>query len=157
MEKTCKKCGFKGINFRKSRSICIECQKQYGRDNYYKHHSAEDQKRRSEKQKERRLQNPVPWMLSACKARAKKSKLEFNLDKEDIFIPKLCPVLGIELIMAKGKMNHNSPTLDRINNKLGYIKGNVRVISWRANSLKSDATINEVELILDYMLKHNKT
>ena len=156
MEKTCKNCGYIGLDFRKGRRVCHTCQKAWGRKHYHAHCSPDELKERSVKQLERRAENPASWMLASCKARAKKFKIEFDLEKEDIIIPEFCPVLGIKLIMAKGKMNHNSPTLDRINNNLGYIKGNVCVISWRANSLKSDADSNEIKLILDYMLKHEE-
>jgi len=46
------------------------------------------------------------------------------------------------------------PTLDRINNDLGYIKGNVEVISAKANRLKNNGTIEDFELILQYMKKN---
>lgn len=156
MEKTCKQCGYTGLDFRKGRRICHTCQKAWGKAHYHAHCSPDELKERTTKQLERRAQNPIPWMLASCKARAKKFKLEFNLEKEDISIPEICPVLGIKLMMAKGRMNHNSPTLDRINNALGYVKGNVHVISWRANALKNNATADEIKLILDYMLKHEK-
>ena len=48
-------------------------------------------------------------------------------------------------------MTRNSPSLDRIRLELGYVKGNVRVISGRANLLKNDATIEELEAVLGDM------
>lgn len=45
-------------------------------------------------------------------------------------------------------MSNNSPTIDRINPKLGYIKGNVWVISNKANRFKNDATLEELELLV---------
>lgn len=93
-------------------------------------------------------------MLSRCKYRAKQSGLPFTLTKNDIIIPEFCPVLGIKirqmLIDDEPKKGYhpNAPSLDRIIPKLGYVKGNVRVISARANLLKNDATIPELELVL---------
>ena len=93
-------------------------------------------------------------MLSRCKYRAKQRGISFNLTKDDIVIPKFCPVLGIEirqiLIDEEPKKGYhpNAPSLDRIIPELGYVKGNVRVISARANLLKSDATVSELELVL---------
>ena len=93
-------------------------------------------------------------MLSRCKYRAKQSGLFFNLTKDDVVIPEFCPVLGIKLrqmlIDEEPKKGYHpkAPSLDRIIPELGYVKGNVRVISARANLLKNDATISELELVL---------
>lgn len=87
-------------------------------------------------------------MLSAAKKRAKNQKCDFNLVLEDIQIPKFCPLLGIEIIRSNIKASPNSPSLDRINPNLGYVQNNVHVISRRANTIKSNATIDEIEQIL---------
>ena len=66
-------------------------------------------------------------------------------------IPKLCPVLGLELGFAKKQPADFSISVDRINPKEGYNKNNIKIISNRANFLKKDATIQEMESILLYM------
>jgi len=84
------------------------------------------------------------------KKRAKKNGIEFNLDVCDIpMIPEYCPILGIKIIANKlsGPID-SSPSLDRINPKIGYIKGNIRIISNRANRIKADATLEELKLVL---------
>jgi hypothetical protein len=85
------------------------------------------------------------------KSRAKAFGKDFNLDHSDIVIPDFCPVLGIPLSLNNNGAGYhsNSPSLDRIDNSKGYVKGNVRVISARANLLKNDATIEELELVLE--------
>ena len=96
-------------------------------------------------------------MLYAARSRAKKAEIEFNLTIEDIAIPEICPVLGIPLFarVNGGKVPPtllaNSPSLDRIDNTKGYIRGNVQVISMRANNLKADGTLEEMEAIVGYM------
>lgn len=93
-------------------------------------------------------------MLAAAKHRAQRDGLEFNITVEDIHIPETCPVLGIPIFARmenKSGPGPNSPSLDRCNNDLGYIKGNVCVISHRANGLKSNGTIEEIRLVLAYM------
>ena len=79
-------------------------------------------------------------LYNAAKSRAAKAGREFDIDLSDIAIPTVCPVLGI---------NMETPSLDRINSSKGYVKGNVRVISMRANMLKSNATIEELTLIIE--------
>ena len=76
--------------------------------------------------------------------------MEFTITKEDIVIPDKCPLLGIDII-PKAKDRTHSPSLDRIDSQKGYIKGNVQIISNRANRIKSDATIEEIELLLNFM------
>ncbi len=89
-------------------------------------------------------------ILARVKHRAKKSNIPFNITEKDIQIPTHCPVLGFELNWNQGKGYHpNSPSLDRIRPELGYVKGNVRVISARANLLKNDATVEELTKVLE--------
>lgn len=94
------------------------------------------------------------WLRRAiisARHRAKKKGIAFDITEQDVTIPTHCPILGIELQVNNGRAtrkNGNSPSLDRIANEHGYIKGNVRVISARANHLKSDATIDELYAVL---------
>ena len=95
--------------------------------------------------------NSPARILSRVKSRAKQVGIKFNLDINDIVIPKYCPVLGVKLSHKPGKgrgYHFNSASLDRIDNTKGYIKGNVRIISAIANLLKNDATVEELEKIL---------
>jgi len=89
-------------------------------------------------------------MLSGAKRRAKTKGFTFNLTLDDIpEIPEYCVVLGIKIEPNPDKVVwNNSPSLDRIDSSLGYVKGNVRIISHRANSLKSNATVEELLLVL---------
>lgn len=92
-----------------------------------------------------------------AKQRARLRGLEFNLDLFDIEVPSHCPVLGIELRRGAPHRgpSDNSPTLDRINLDRGYVRGNIKVISFRANRLKSNGTIDEIENVLAYMKSHS--
>jgi hypothetical protein len=84
----------------------------------------------------------VLWKLG--RHRAKKAGLEWTIKKEHIIIPDFCPVLGIPLFREERGTWMNAPSLDRINNDLGYVPGNVMVISRRANIIKRDATLDEL-------------
>lgn len=67
-----------------------------------------------------------------------------------------CPLLGIELSYENykhGTAPDNYATLDRIDPKKGYVEGNVQILSFRANTLKGDATIEELKLLLDNWTK----
>lgn len=92
---------------------------------------------------ERNHREYVLW--NAAKQRCKKSGIEFSIELSDVVIPEICPLLEIPINRdMRGRMQPNSPSLDRINNDLGYVPGNVHVISWKANRIKCDATINEL-------------
>jgi len=97
-------------------------------------------------------------LLSSAKCRAAKKKLQFNLSLNDILRMlkrRKCPVFGIKLKLTNSKSNcDSSPSLDRVIPKLGYVKGNAVVISWRANRIKSDANIGEITQLLRYMKRH---
>lgn len=89
-------------------------------------------------------------MLLGARKRAQKLGVEFSLTLADIKIPEFCPVLGIPLKASRGRMDKNSPTLDRIDNSRGYVADNIQVISWRANALKKDATPQELYRLYIY-------
>ena len=89
-------------------------------------------------------------MLTRAKNRAKQSDIPFNLELTDIVIPEKCPLLGIPIEIQPKKGYHpNSPSLDKIIPEKGYIKGNVWVISNRANTLKNDATLQELKTLVE--------
>lgn len=102
-----------------------------------------------------RERNYIRSIFNNAKARARKMNIDFNIEIDDIIIPKICPVLNIEIlsIPANTKAAHNSASIDRIDNTKGYVKGNIRIISFRANCLKSDATLNEIKMIYNDLLK----
>ena len=92
---------------------------------------------------------PKHKIWERVKRRAKKNKVAFDLTVHDIpDIPEKCPVLGIVLCPnEKAGPLDTSPSLDRIVPERGYVKGNVRVISNRANRLRADATSKELFLV----------
>lgn len=95
--------------------------------------------------------NPEKKMLAGAKNRAKEHGLEFSIDVSDVPIPEYCPLLGIPIVRnygIKGPIK-NSPSIDRINPTKGYVKGNVWVISWRANLIKRDGLLEDLENILN--------
>ena len=87
-----------------------------------------------------RKDHPSYFLLKAAKSRAKIYNLPFDITVEDIVIPKYCPILEIELFSGIGKTCNNSPSVDKIIPELGYVSGNVRVISHLANVMKNSAT-----------------
>lgn len=92
-------------------------------------------------------------MLREARRRAKERGVEFNIRPDQVPWPKdgKCPILEVPLERNKGVVMANSPSLDRISSDMGYIEGNVGVVSWRVNNLKSNLTVEQVENLLLYM------
>lgn len=132
------------------RGKCKTCD---GNREYARRYQKEHNIRRDNQGKRGRSRN----MIDNAKRRAIDKDLDFNLDIDylESIAPDICPVLNIPLdyYSSSGIQGRNpyGPSLDRFDNSKGYTKDNVRIISWRANSLKSDATIAEIEAILTYM------
>jgi hypothetical protein len=82
-----------------------------------------------------------------AKTRSQKLNCPFDLERSDIIIPHKCPILDIELFISSNNIGDHSPTVDRLDPSKGYIKGNITVISARANRIKNDATLEELEKI----------
>ena len=118
---------------------------------YRKKFNKENRNKINEKRKDYRRINPVMDLYHGLKSRAKRNNIEFTIDVDDIFIPTHCPVLGIKLEINDKPFTASSPSIDRINPRVGYVKGNIKVVSWRANDLKGNGTIEEFEAILRYM------
>lgn len=97
----------------------------------------------------------VYYMMKRAERRAKAKGIPFELVVDDIVIPQFCPILGIELKVGETRGPDDlSPSLDRLVPELGYVKGNVQVISMRANHMKSSATIEDIEKLLAYLKNH---
>lgn len=103
--------------------------------------------------KDKYLKDPALYLWQTAKARAKVTNQEFTIDVSDIIIPEVCPVLKIPLNVLTN--NTHGASLDRVDNSKGYIKGNVAVISRRANLYKSNMTIDILKSLLNYMENFN--
>jgi hypothetical protein len=93
------------------------------------------------------LHNYRRKMLYSARFRAKKYGIPFDITMDDIpEIPERCPLLGIPLVMWQSREEHreNTPSLDKIDPSLGYVRGNLWIISTRANQIKNDATPGEL-------------
>ena len=113
-----------GIN-----SVCKECRKPLSTANWQK--TSEEYK-----------------IWSRAKSRAKKRNLEFLIDVSDIEIPDVCPVFNVPF---DKNSNEYTYSIDRIDHTKGYIEGNIMIISNKANRIKSDASLKELEQVVSYV------
>lgn len=124
---------------RVSNKICLQCAREIyritDRDNY-------------------RYKDTFYRQYLARKQNAKRLGIPFSIQFSEIETPDYCPVLGIKLNYGwSGEKcrDDTKATLDKVIPNLGYVKGNVFVISWRANKLKSNMTVTELKMILKYI------
>jgi hypothetical protein len=88
---------------------------------------------------------PERRILRFTKYHAKRTNQEFNLEESDIKIPTHCPYLGVKITTEYGDGRKDSnASIDKIDPARGYIKGNVQIISFKANRMKNDATKPEL-------------
>lgn len=101
--------------------------------------------------------NPEWYLIDKAKQRSKKHGIPFSLSINDIKVPEFCPIFNIRLtLLDGGPSKFNTATIDRIRPALGYIPGNVWVISNKANSFKGRYSIEDLRMIATNILEHLK-
>jgi hypothetical protein len=150
----CKAC--KSSEYRLNRAVHLQRRREYhakhkeirnakGRESYRKNRAARLAYRREWLENNRELK-----LVLDARSRARKKGVPFSLTAADVVIPELCPVLGIPLVFGKGTVCPNSPSIDRIVPELGYVPGNVIVVSFRANVIKQNATPDEIARVASF-------
>lgn len=101
--------------------------------------------------KSRRPTDPRKWLLRNARKNNRRVGIPFDLSLDDLEWPKHCPVLGIELHYPGHFLNDPAAaSLDRLRPDNGYLKGNVIIVSLRANALRADATTAELRAVVDF-------
>lgn len=145
-------------------SMCKSCRREYRKDikrgyqktyyqknkKYYQNLNKEFFDNNPEYHKKWNRRKPENRLLMNARKRARERGLEFNLELSDINIPTNCPILKVPMVIG----TPTAPSIDRIDSSKGYIKGNIKIISKRANTIKSDGTIEEHKAIIEYMIEH---
>ena len=124
----------------KKSDMCRSCTRERARSAY----SRQDYLESSRK-------SPEKVMFQNAKHRSKLKNIEFNITVDDIVIPDFCPILEIKIIPYSN--SGNSASIDRIDNSKGYIKGNIQIISKRANMIKSDSTFEDIQKLYNWYIK----
>lgn len=143
---------------------CKECSNKKNKEKEYyktsrlvrKERSKNDpifRKKLNRQRNESRIKNIATQLLNSCRVRALEKNMKFNIVKEDIIIPEYCPILLTKIECGTKKDYSNSPSVDRIDNTKGYVKGNIQVISKKANTIKNNATIEELILFSKWIDK----
>jgi len=108
---------------------------------------------KSRKYQAEHRKDPRWKLLKHAKERAGQQGVPFDLELEDIVVPAVCPVLGIQLFNGVGASHDGSPSLDKVIPELGYVRGNVMVVSYKANAMKRNASLEDLERFSGFWLK----
>ena len=122
------------------------------KDGYYHWcRPCKNKEERERRQRNAKLKDPSQnkSMWSRAQQRAGDGGLDFTITPDNIFVPQRCPVFGTMLEVG-GECKDNSPSLDRIDNTKGYVPGNVVVVSYKANRLKNNASLEELKQLVEY-------
>lgn len=140
---------------RRLNPLLVAADREAGRAYHYKRYTSDFSFKTKIQARQRAYyaQNLLHKLVLRAKNRAKKNGWEFTINEADVSIPARCPVLGIKLALGLGSRGAKdfSPTLDRMDNTKGYVKGNVCVLSWRANRLKNNGTVDEFEKLVMWL------
>lgn len=146
-----------------SHRICRECGQSKPIDQFYKNASYNDgvdtickvcSARRYRRYSED-VNARIRWLIDRIRTKCNKNNIPFDLTVDDIVIPDKCPVLGLPLKFGADRAygqnaGEDSPSVDRIDPNGGYVKGNIIIISWRANRLKGNATPEELRMLAEF-------
>lgn len=121
-----------------------------------------DREKRRLRHKKYLEKDPKHTLFMRAKYRAKEDNSPFTITENDFEIPSHCPLLNIPIffhprIIGSGRgsarAQDNAMSLDKIDPTLGYVPGNVRVISFLANSMKRNATREQLIAFANNILK----
>ena len=136
---TCPSCGDDSTESKHPSGYCKPCGNKLAR------------KYRIKKDKERPFYNKHIRKKTECRIKG----LPYNLSEEYLeqIWTGVCPIFGIKIVLTGSLSDSNYANLDRIDPKLGYIKGNVQWLSARANRLKNNMTIDELKRLYECLVK----
>lgn len=92
-------------------------------------------------------------LLNHLKSSAKKRNIEFSItidDLNNLSFPLVCPILSIPLAFNRNAAEDNSFSVDRVDSTKGYVKDNLVVISQKANRMKNNGTLKELEQMVEF-------
>lgn len=100
------------------------------------------------------------WVSS--RNRSHQSGMEHTIHLTDIPLPKYCCYLGVELLYylaneTGADYQWNLASLDRIDSSRGYVPGNIQVISFLANKMKQDATIEQLLAFAEGVIRTHRS
>lgn len=131
------------------RRLCYQCGSLKNPDQFYGHDGGIRKGRECRTCRSTRWENlddkqRAQQLIALAKDRARKKGVPFSLTIDDLDIPSRCPVLGIPIKFSKMKDRHSSPSIDRLSSELGYVPGNIIIVSWLANDIRRNFNPDQI-------------
>ena len=98
----------------------------------------------------KKLANNLAVAANKCRDQG----IPFNITADDLMpAPLKCPVFGFKLDWYKDGRGgaDDSPSIDRLIPEEGYVPGNVKLISLKANRIKNDSDLSELRMVADWV------
>lgn len=97
---------------------------------------------------------PLIYLFQSARQRAKIKGMEFSIGLDDVFMPEECPCCGIPFGKLPNKIpKDDAMSLDRINNDVGYVVGNVAILCWGCNRRKGTSSVRQLRVLVEWMEK----
>jgi hypothetical protein len=123
--------------------------------------------RRAVKKKhgENYVQKGTPWYRQAagifarCRAGSIEIGFESICELATYLIqiaPERCPVFDVPFSRGEAGFSPFAPSADRKDNSKGYVRGNIQIMSFKANSMKANASAEEMKLFADWAARQNQ-
>jgi hypothetical protein len=176
--KTCTKCltakelsEFAKAKFGKGglRSVCRACERAYDRERKkLPQMRAKINARIVHGNRNRHAADPIRFrllrMLNRAKTRARRDNVPFDIDYDYLrsILTEKCPALGMPFDWSFIGSNEEgvggtplpaSPSLDKFYPELGYVRGNVCIISHLANLMKNSGTVFQIVNLALWVMK----
>ena len=101
--------------------------------------------------------NPEKTLLAEARRSAGKRNLDFDLVLSDILVPEYCPAFpNIKLEWVMDNHADCKPSVDRIDSSKGYTSGNIQIISWLANNIKSSHAGTDLLMVAKWMIENSQ-
>ncbi len=108
----------------------------------------------TEYHRQRRAKDPVEFLLVGVRSRAKREGIAFDITSADLYAPTHCPALGIKLnYEGTGRgygAKDDAASIDRVDGAKGYVRGNVGIVSWKANRAKAFLSVRELRRLVTF-------
>lgn len=140
----------------KDKEVAKEYHRQYNRA-YMKKSRLENPEKFLARDKKWRVDNRLQTLIFSTRRTAKLKGIEHSITVDDLVHSDICPLTGVMIDWGCSGRHLLNPSVDRIDPTKGYIKGNVEIMSCLGNSMKNNASPEQLIIFAKEILKRYDT